>query len=269
MKTSKFTGLARAIDPNYFTNKIILILSVLGSLIYLMIKSEPFLNSLYFGVSIFLCWAMNREIDPDRNLSAFLALIPLTLVVFSSPFISLLSVMFWLLLNLRILNRTTGLKIMLSDYLAVLAIGFFLSLKYNAPLFITATFALLLFAALYKKEKTARPALGLSFLAVIFFLSGNFSLPKFLWGPYTYFFLLLSVIFLIIIDRDPAPESLNDLGEKKISPIDLKAAQSFYLIFALFFHFSGFSFWETLIIWSPAIGTIAERLLHKISSIVR
>ncbi len=66
------------------------------------------------GISVFFAWAVCREIDPDHELSAFVAA-GLTLVgvfFFYPP--AFLGVV-WLLLMLRIVNRTTGVPAFLLD----------------------------------------------------------------------------------------------------------------------------------------------------------
>ncbi|MEM8966327.1 MAG: hypothetical protein AAGE93_07905, partial [Bacteroidota bacterium] len=77
MDITRFSGLARPIDPAYPTNRaIIIIVSTvfLGLTIYSLSIGQGLIDSLLVGghlaVVIFLTWALARELDPDYPLSA-------------------------------------------------------------------------------------------------------------------------------------------------------------------------------------------------------
>ncbi|HYW94893.1 MAG TPA: hypothetical protein VE870_04850, partial [Bacteroidales bacterium] len=111
----------RPVDPGYPTNKaisIITIVVIIGGIIFKLSMGDAFWHSLGWGfgagISVFLSWALCREIDPDHELSAFVAAgLTLVGVFFFYPpaFIGLV----WLMLTLRIVNRTTGLKAYIQD----------------------------------------------------------------------------------------------------------------------------------------------------------
>lgn len=118
--------ITRPIDPMYPTNRAIIILTLLvsigaaGSSLYLgEVLSSAILQGFIAGIAIFFAWAISRELDPDSEYAALLPptiCIPL-LVVFPAP--GLLASLFLLLL-LRVVNRTTGLPAGILDSVALL-----------------------------------------------------------------------------------------------------------------------------------------------------
>ncbi|MBN1660096.1 MAG: hypothetical protein JXA93_16970 [Anaerolineae bacterium] len=129
MQLTDITALARSIDLRYPTNLAISIVSLLvaaGIAFYRAFSGDPWIDALPWGVgaafTVFLAWALAREIDPDHDLSAFVAaaLALIGLIAFGQP--SLLSLL-WLLLLLRMVNRTTGVPARPLDSLAVLGLA--------------------------------------------------------------------------------------------------------------------------------------------------
>lgn len=137
MKISDITSLGRVVDPRYPTNLAILLISILvGSVLFgfSVYMGEDFLASISaaftLGISVFLTWAISREIDPENELAAFaglLAVIPGSLLLGDPNLVKTLT----MLLLLRLLNRTTGLKPKLFDSLTILAFGTLLVLQGN------------------------------------------------------------------------------------------------------------------------------------------
>ena len=125
----QLTTIARPVDPSYPTNRAIIILILLvfagGSGVYLYLGSAPsesFISGLVAAVVVFLAWAIARELDPDPEYAAFLpAAISIPLLVFI-PVHGLLAPLFLLLL-LRVVNRTTGLPAGVLDSAAILLLS--------------------------------------------------------------------------------------------------------------------------------------------------
>ncbi|MGD2206818.1 MAG: hypothetical protein PVH17_08570, partial [Anaerolineae bacterium] len=135
MKFSDITALGRPIDPNYPTNRAIAALTLvvmIGGAAYRLFAGAALFDSMLWGVgaglAVFLAWALARELDPDHALSAFVAagLMLIGLFFLEPPNLLML---FWLLLVLRIVNRTTGLPARPLDSLAVLGLGGWLTLQ--------------------------------------------------------------------------------------------------------------------------------------------
>ena len=103
MSLRNFSAIARPVDPRFPTNRAIAALTlavIVGDLIRRLVGGSEWLASTWaaggIGLSVFLAWALCREIDPDRDLSAFVAA-GLALVgglLWGTPG---LAVVFWLL----------------------------------------------------------------------------------------------------------------------------------------------------------------------------
>lgn len=132
-----FTSIGRPIDPNYPTNRAIAILAALVAFAATLLKLatglallQSGLWGLSAGLAVFLTWAICRELDPDNDLSAFVAVgwALIGLIFWGLPNAS---VLFWILLAVRIVNRTTGLSATIFDSLGVVAFGSWLSFQGN------------------------------------------------------------------------------------------------------------------------------------------
>jgi hypothetical protein len=132
-----FTSVGRPIDPNYPTNRAIATLAALVALaatVWKLATGLALLQSTLWGLSaglaVFLTWAVCRELDPDNDLSAFVAVgwALIGLIFWGLPNAS---VLFWILLTVRIVNRTTGLSATIFDSLGVVAFGSWLSFQGN------------------------------------------------------------------------------------------------------------------------------------------
>jgi hypothetical protein len=137
MEMRSFTSIGRPIDPNYPTNRAIAILAALVALaatVWKLATGLALLQSglwgLSAGLAVFLTWAICRELDPDNDLSAFVAVgwALIGLIFWGLPDTGTL---FWILLTVRIVNRTTGLSATVLDSLGVVAFGSWLSFQGN------------------------------------------------------------------------------------------------------------------------------------------
>lgn len=133
MNLRDFSAIARPVDFRYPTNRAItIVVSVVlvGEVIRRLLIGTDLAQSSISGVAlslvVFLTWALCRELDPDQDRSAFIAagFGLVSALVWGSPS---LGVLVWLLLIVRVVNRTTGLRASFLDSLAVLALGFWLS----------------------------------------------------------------------------------------------------------------------------------------------
>lgn len=122
----RFSVIARPLEPDYPTNRIVLILAPLAALIVAGLDffwrgaapMEAGLTFLLAALTAFLSWALTREIAVDAEGAAFLALIaaPFTLLIGEPALLSLGA----LILLTRIVNRTVGPPALLSDCVATL-----------------------------------------------------------------------------------------------------------------------------------------------------
>jgi len=110
----RLSGIGRPVDPRYPTNRAIAILFVVGLVVggaWSLVTGVPFLQSVLDGLNaglvVFISWALTRELAPDDQAAAFVAvgLSAVTWVVLSSQSIL---VPLALLLAARVVARTTG-----------------------------------------------------------------------------------------------------------------------------------------------------------------
>ena len=132
-RLTSITGIARIIDPRLRTHQFHLAVAALGGLIVMAVELEqqgsidealgPAVNA---GITVFLAWAIAREVDPDEartaNLAAVLAVVARLL---AGPGNLIALVM--LLLATRIVLRSTGLKPTILDGLLFLPLAAFLA----------------------------------------------------------------------------------------------------------------------------------------------
>jgi hypothetical protein len=132
-RLTSITGIARIIDPRLRTHQFHMAIAVLAGLVVMAVELEkggsiteaigPAANA---GVTVFLAWAIAREVDPDEtrtaNLAAGLAVVARLL---AGPGNLVALVMF--LLATRIVVRSTGLKPTILDGLLFLPAAAFLA----------------------------------------------------------------------------------------------------------------------------------------------
>lgn len=121
----RFTSIGRPLDPRYPTNRAVLVLlpalAMAGASIVLL-AGEGWMAALAAGLMFMLVafgtWALTRELAPDDNPAAFIAIALGIAQVFAGTDSVLL--VFVALFLVRIVNRTTGLAPRPLDSLAVL-----------------------------------------------------------------------------------------------------------------------------------------------------
>ncbi len=121
--------LGRPMDLSYPTNRLIVFVSVTLFALYfayLLLTAVPAAEALSIafsaGIALFLCWAIGREVDPAYEWSAFFALPLVLAAVFYYVSPDLLSLLF-ILLAMRFLNRSTGLRATVFDALMLISLG--------------------------------------------------------------------------------------------------------------------------------------------------
>lgn len=133
MKLSDVSGVVRSIDPSFPPNFAMIVLVIATSIIGVVVY--PFLFNytsmgmsiswgIRAGISVFLSWALARELDPDHDLSAlFTAGIMFVMIFIFSFQLSGIILLVWILLIMRVLNRTSGKHASILDSLVILGFG--------------------------------------------------------------------------------------------------------------------------------------------------
>jgi hypothetical protein len=125
----RIAGIGRAIDLRYPTNRAIALIALAvtagGALIRLLggaLLGAAGSWGLSAGLTVFFGWALGRELDPDHDRSAFVGA-ALALAGVVAWGLGGLGVAFWLLLVMRVVNRTTGRPATVLDTLGVVTLG--------------------------------------------------------------------------------------------------------------------------------------------------
>lgn len=254
MKLSDVTALGRAIDLNYPSNRAIALLSagaVVAGATYRLLAGELLLDSALWGIgaglAVFLAWALARELDPDHGLSAFVAA-GLTVIGLLLPALPELLQIFWLLLAVRVVNRSTGLPARLLDSLGVLGLSGWLTWQghWTAGLLTVAALAL---------DGWLAPALGRQRLFALLALLATVTLAIFrgdiaqVAGPSTATILAvaaMAVLFLVVIATSRRLASVGDETGEPLNPTRVRAAQALALAAGLL-----------LAWWNGADGVVA------------
>jgi hypothetical protein len=107
----RFTGLARSIDLRYASNRIAIVATAAAALIGFAAGQDQLGTAISLGGATFLAWAIGREIDPDRPLTASVAA-PLAM---ASAWVDIegghppaLGALYVTLVATRVIVRTTG-----------------------------------------------------------------------------------------------------------------------------------------------------------------
>jgi hypothetical protein len=271
VKRTDITSIGRAVDLTYPTNRAIAVATALltvGGLFWRRLAGVPWLSSAAWGaqvgLTVFLTWALCRELDPDHDQASFVAagLALVGVAVWSLP---KLTAVLWLLILVRIVNRTTGLAAGVLDALGLVGLGGWLSLQGTWGYgFITAT-------ALFLDSRLPDPARGqLVFAllsAVVTALAAGLAVcappeaPSLTGGLVG---LGLSFVFLPVILSVRSLDSVGDETGERLAPARVRAAQILALFAGVALAFlEGPSALVTLApLWASVIGA-SSTWLHK------
>jgi hypothetical protein len=231
------TAIARPVDPSFPTNRAIAILSVVvmaGSVLLRLLAGSGFLQSLTWGISVafsvFLAWALGRELDPDHDLSAFAAagLALVGTLIFDLPNIMTL---LWILLLMRILNRTIGLPAKVLDSLSILGLAAWLTIQQGWVYGVVTTAAFLLDSLLSSAQR--RHLLFAAFALMITVVSlgrnnGSFSTAN-LSQAATLIIVGFSFLFLVVPLTTRVLKSVGDRTGQPLNPQRVQSAQLLFL----------------------------------------
>ena len=172
MKTTRITSIGRSIDVNYPTNRAIsiwaLVVVVAGTILQVL-SGEGWIPGGLWGVTaglaVFLAWVTCRELDPDHALSAFVAAGLATLGLFLRD-LPQLGAILWLVVVVRVVNRTVGLPATVLDSLGVLGLGIWFSYRGNWGYGAVTVIALLLDSQLPDPQRRQLVLAGVGAIAV-------------------------------------------------------------------------------------------------------
>ena len=129
------SSIARPVDPRFATNRAIMAvmaLVALGEFVLSILSGSGWLASMGaaggYALTLFLAWALCRELDPDRDLSAFVAA---ALALAGTVYWGIpdLAGLFCILVAMRVVNRATGLSATILDSIVLLALASWLTIR--------------------------------------------------------------------------------------------------------------------------------------------
>jgi len=270
MKMNDITALGRPFDPRYPTNLAVAILALtvaIAGTIGHLISGVALLESALWGIGagfvLFLTWALGRELDPDHDLSAFVGagLVLIALLLLDMP---ALLVVFWLLLVLRLVNRTSGLQAKPLDSLAVLGLGAWLTWQGYWMIGLMTAAALLFDGLLSPPFRIHLFVSGLAFIAtvVLSIFQGDIAMESGPTMPVVVSSLVMAGLFLVVIVTSHQIGAVGDATGTPLNPRRVQAAQILALLTALIF-----AWWDgasgvvaVLLLWAAMIGVGLYRL---------
>lgn len=235
----KVSGLARPVDPRYPTNKALaILLPVLlvagagwtwwsgGSIV------EVLLAGLNLALVGFLTWALTREMSPDDNPAAFVALALAVLVWTRMGSLSFL-ILAGAMGPARVVNRTTGRGTEVSDTVAVAVLGALLSWTVHWSVGLATTFALVADALLpaptevdcRTRHLTGAGLVGASTVAQLLVQGLAFRLPAHL----PVFATVAGLGWLVALTL-PAPRSVGDVDARPLSRIRVRLGTALVML---------------------------------------
>lgn len=273
----RYSSLARPLDPNFGTNQAVIILAPLGGLavaVYIHLTNvmgiaDTALIALEATFIGFLAWALGRELDPDINQSAFVAM-ALALVAMAFGYnVSILNIAA-VLFAVRIVNRTVGDPLKRIDLvmMGLFAIG--LSVL-GAPwwtCFLIAA-ALTIDTVFDRTQGNNLLAAGVAFIAGLYAMMstgaphvGNAVLIERGW--------LVAVVvagglYLLMVSLTPEPKSCCDVRlEEQLQKRRIQVGMLLALAGAVASLFGGpAQFHATLPVWAAIAGVIEGRAMPK------
>ncbi len=243
---------------------VLFILSV-GWSLYL---GESIIQSLIFSVVqvliVFLCWAIARELDPDHDYAAFFG-IPLLFhpLVFGQGNIFIL---FWFLIALRILNRTTGKQVSTTDILFFIFLTLLAVILSAAVLLIILAIAVLILSSLLSTNRSTDILLSLplfpSFLLILLITPDAWTLLQPTLSNLVFIFISSILLFLVTATtheiRCTGDYSSHRLSVKRIQATQIMGLLSIVIISV--FH-GGILF--VYPIWAAIIGIGLYRIIKN------
>lgn len=263
--------LGRSMDFSYKTNQMIVLASAVVAAIGWWLTGNV-LSGVYIGFSVFLTWALVRELDPNHDYAAFLAAAFSLLNLFYYENVQLLVVV-WILLLMRILNGITGKALTTFDIFSVWGLTAYLSFDNGNSIYLII-FALAMACSLKMggKKRAAGIAslISVGVVAVDWFFMNKLSLGSLAYSNAVTLFAVTVVglsplLFWFLSKAETKDDKGNSVDRSK-----LLASQILYSATVLLLFFFGSVTLNNLVIYlSAVLGTLLYFSGNKILKIIR
>jgi hypothetical protein len=242
MEIHKITTIGRPLNFAYFTNKLIISIAFLTSIIFTIItffnyfrgetNNISLITGIRAGLLVFLLWAISRELDPDKEWGAFVtvSLALAFIIIFEIP--NILPFV-WFLLILRIINHSSGMPAGIMDSFLGIAVGLILAYHISWIYGILTAFGFIFDSRLNDPAKYHLPigTMMLIISAIIYIQNGGMI---FAHSSRSISFVVFAIIlFLPVIIWPGKLESVGDRTNEPLDPERIKIAR----IMAIFVFF--------------------------------
>jgi len=235
-------ALARPMDVSYRTNLIIIILTpvlgIIAGLLTLLTGGDLGLainNGFWIGATTFISWVIAREVDPEHDYSAFLAV--LFAVVASAllgvPSLELFLIAFTIPLT-RMINRVVGVSISDVESIIVLFFTVFIAFQYHGLFALIVALAFYLDGAVLSNPRLKQRSYAIAMLMVAFpalmarpLQFAPFDLPTIIIA------LALMIPFLITAYMTSEINTETDIGGVKINANRVQAEMALFALVPL------------------------------------
>lgn len=239
MGVESYSALGRPLDPGYTSNRGIVLFSLVslaGAVLVEALRGRPILSAIVFGfvaaVAVFFGWALARELDPDHDVSAFLAAV----IAFAGVWVAYppgLLVLLLILLLLRIVNRSTGMASRPIDSAVVALLAAFLTWGGAWYLGVAAAAAFWLDARLRPSHRPQYYVSVAMLVVVVAYGATNgdgFALTSEIWAGGAIWAvavvpLLATLTMIPLIGASRSVRSFADQGGDRLNPERVRAAQ--------------------------------------------
>ena len=264
----RFTSLARPIDPAYLTNRALLIVLVVVSLLSAGLAvvgdvgTGP-LSAAFNGALVsFAAWALTRELAPDYNGAAFVALAFAWLlnVALGTDKVLLL---FVALVLVRMVNRSTGLPWRLLDTLGVFGFCSWAAISTQQPLILlVAALAFTLDAVLDEPLRRHYLAAAACLPVFVWVLAGDAALMSgdlSVWDWSLVGVFGLGIVLVVMTSSDPV--SYCDVSPDRLDRVRVSAGLVVGLLVAVQALLTdGRAAWLETPIWICVVAVLFRRL---------
>ncbi len=232
MQLEKFTSTGRPLDMKYKTNNIIAIATpavMLGAFVFEMFHggawNETIWQGIGAGLGVFLAWAIGRELDPDNQYSSILTMVFAIVLLFIWPLPDLLG-LFWVLIAMRIINRSTGLPAKITDSLILLILTTVLVYQGKWPYGLAALTVFFLDAVQKTRLKRQWYFVAVASIIILFGIFWWENQWQFSSLPWPYIAAVFAIIlFHMVIMESVKVKSKGDITSEPLNPGRVISAQ--------------------------------------------
>jgi hypothetical protein len=238
-----------------------------GDAIFQLLTGGELIQSALWGIAagfaVFLAWALGRELDPDHDLSAFVAAGWALIGVLFLDLPSII-VLLWILLLVRIVNRTVGLPARIFDSLLMLGLAGWFTLQGSWIVGLMTALAFFLDGQLSPPHRRQLLFAGIAFLVTVisFVLTGGIQGEAKLSFPGLLALLVMSALFVLVIIDSRELRTLSDQTSEPLNPRRAQAAQIIALLTGI-----QFALWRgdpglvsLMPLWAAMLGVALYRL---------